>query len=451
MGPRNSGKSYGMSRECMMRAVAQRPDNHGIRRVRAAIIRNTYRELEDTTLQTWLRAFPESEFGKFTYHGMIHRIRFDDLEADFIFRSLDRPEDIKKLLSMELSFAWINEAREIYSKSLVMGLLDAIGRYPSLEDGGPSWWGIFMDTNPPDTDHWWYRTFEEQRPPNWEFWKQPGALQEVDGRFVENQAAENISNIVGGFEWYLSRSIAASLDHTRVYYCNQYGFVVDGRPVFPEYHDNLHSSPEILKPVPGLPIYVGLDFGLTPAALFGQRLSNGRWIWFDELVTEEMGIQRFSELLIPKLNQYQSWNIKIFGDPAGNTRAQTDEKTCYQILDAAKIKAEPVPSNVFTLRREAVATSLRRLIDGKPGLVISPTCKVARKGMAGGYYFKRVQVIGEERYMDEPYKNQYSHVCEAGQYAMLGAGEGDILTKTESFLKMNVPPMRQHAQHGWML
>ncbi len=63
--------------------------------------------------------------------------------------------------------------------------------------------------------------------------------------------------------------------------------------------------------------------------------------------------------------------------------------------------------------------------------MISPACKVARKAMAGGYHFKRIQVSGDERYHDEPNKNIYSHVAEAGQYAMLGAGEGDVLTKRE--------------------
>jgi hypothetical protein len=29
-----------------------------------------------------------------------------------------------------------------------------------------------------------------------------------------------------------------------------------------------------------------------------------------------------------------------------------------------------------------------------------------------------------ERYADKPLKNRYSHVVEAGEYAMVGAGEG---------------------------
>jgi hypothetical protein len=49
--------------------------------------------------------------------------------------------------------------------------------------------------------------------------------------------------------------------------------------------------------------------------------------------------------------------------------------------------------------------------------------------MAGAYRYKRVQVIGHERYQDKPDKGIYSHVCEALQYDCLGAGEGNALVK----------------------
>ncbi len=68
--------------------------------------------------------------------------------------------------------------------------------------------------------------------------------------------------------------------------------------------------------------------------------------------------------------------------------------------------------------------ALNRLVDGRPGLLISPKCKITRKGMAGGYHYKRVQVVGDERYHDKPNKNRFSHPCDAAQYMMLGAGEG---------------------------
>ena len=44
---------------------------------------------------------------------------------------MDRPEDVKKLLSLELTGIWINEAREI-PKSIVDACTMRVGRYPSM-------------------------------------------------------------------------------------------------------------------------------------------------------------------------------------------------------------------------------------------------------------------------------------------------------------------------------
>lgn len=435
IGPVRSGKSTAMCMEIMRRACQQRAFK-GVRHSRWAIVRNTYPELRDTTLKTWLMWFPEEHFGKFNWQQMTHHVEFylQDgtlVRAEVLFRALDRPNDVRKLLSLELTGGWINEAREV-PKAIVDALGDRVGQYPSKMIGGCTWRGVMLDTNPPDEDHWLYKLAEEERPEGWDFFKQPGALIEKDGKFLPNPAAENIENLNEGHNYYLTRLAGKSPDYIRVYYCAQYGFVIDGKPVFPEYVDAVHCSHEILKPERDLPVYIGLDFGLTPAALFAQRLINGRWIWIDELVSDNMGISRFAELLGNKIHrEYPGFEFKIYGDPAGQQRAQTDEKTCFQILHAKGIQAVPAPTNDWTTRREAIAVPLSRLIDGKPGLIISPKCKMARKGLAGGYCYKRLQVVGDERYRDKPDKNIYSHVIDAAGYAMLGGGEGNRIVTGE--------------------
>jgi hypothetical protein len=454
MGPRGSGKSTHMSWELMYRGCSQKPGPDGIRRTRFAVIRNTYPELRDTTLKTWLTWFPEEYFGKFNRHDMVHNISFRDVNMEVIFRALDRPEDIKKLLSLELTGAWINEAREVV-KGVIDGLIDAIGRYPRMQDGGPTWKGLLLDTNPCDTNNWWYKTFEQKKPDGWVLFKQPGGLMEVDGKFVINPEAENIANLDGGYGYYLKGAAGASLDHIRVYYCGYYGFVKEGRAVYPEFYDHVHILPEPYLPHPALPVFVGLDFGLTPAAVFAQRQANGQWVWFKEIVTQDIGVERFAQIhLKTVLNQYSGFKIYVYGDPAGSVRTQTDEKTCYQILESEGISAEPAPGgNTLTLRREAVASALSRLIDGKPGLMISPECEMLRGAFQGGYHFRRVQVSGDERFQEQPEKNMYSHVSEAGQYLMLGAGEGDALLAYEEpkLLKNYNRMVSQYGENAWML
>jgi len=433
-GPVGSGKSTGCSAELMRRAAEQviSPDER--RHTRFAIIRNTYRELEDTTVKTWLDWWPESVFGRLNKNDMTQTMRWQDVEAEILFRALDRPDDIKKLLSLELTGAWVNEVREM-PKSIIDALGDRVGRYPAIKDGGCTWRGVIGDTNPPDEYHWIYLLAEEDRPEGWAFFKQPGGLIELpDGKFIENPDAENIANLEP--HYYLTRMAGKAVDHIRVYYCGQYGFVKEGKPVIAEYVDAMHCSHEILRPIPGLSLMIGIDFGLTPAATFGQRMPNGRLTCVDELVTEDMGAVRFGELLKAKLlSEYAPWVkqglVSMCGDPAGEQRVQTDERTPFQILNAIfkpiGIIAKPARTNDFTLRREAIAVPLSRLIVGKPGLIISPKCTITRKGLAGGYCYKRVQVAGQERYQDKPDKNKYSHPVESLGYMLIEAGEGDSI------------------------
>ena len=138
---------------------------------------------------------------------------------------------------------------------------------------------------------------------------------------------------------------------------------------------------------------------------------------------------KFGEILRQMIqNKYGKKIIaKIIGDPAGDYRAQTDESTPFQILRGAGIKAYPAPSNDVSLRIEAVNAPLTRLVEGKPGMLIDKSCKHLIKGFAGGYQYKRLQVSGE-RYTEKPDKNDYSHVHDALQYLLLGAGEGKKIT-----------------------
>ncbi len=426
IGPVGSGKSTAMCMEIMGRARRQAKGPNGVRHSRWAIVRNSYRELQDTTLKTWLAWFPEELFGSFNMSRMTHTIRDGNIELEVMFRSLDRPDDVKKLLSLELTGAWFNEAREM-PKTIIDAMGDRVERYPATKDGGCTWAGVIMDTNPPDTDHWWYRLAEEQLPEGWAFFHQPGGLLDLPGDkqacFAPNPHAENLTNLPPSY--YEKRMSGKSTDHVRVYYCAKYGFVQDGKPVYPEFHSQVHVTDKKLEPVRERPVYIGIDFGLTPAVVFGQKLISGRWQWLDELVTEDMGMVRFAELLATKCaSDFHGCEFLIFGDPAGTQRSQVDERTPFDILRASGMDARPAPTNDPMLRREAVALPLSRLVDGQPGLVVSPACRTLIKGMAGAYCYRRVQVLGEERYRDEPDKNRYSHVCDAAQYLMIGAGEG---------------------------
>ena len=419
MGPIGSGKSVACCAEIIRLAMLQEP-HLNIRKSRWAIIRNTYRELVDTTMQTFFDWFPK-EIGFWRAQDMkwtLNKILSDgtEIHLEILFRALDRPNDIKKLLSLELTGGWINECREIPKQVLDM-LQGRVGRYPSKRDGGPSWFGIIADTNPPDSDHWWYKLFEESNPQGFHLYRQPSGT---------SDSAENLQNLPKNY--YINMMQGKDQEWINVYVHGNYGFIADGKPVWPEYKDDVHVAKEELIKFGGT-IYIGIDFGLTPAAVFGQILPSGQFQVIDELVTEDMGAVNFGRLLNEKIQRdYCGCEVEIYADPAGEQRSQTDEQTPFQILWNQNIEAWPTYTNDFTIRREAVADYMNRLtpLTGESAFLLCPVkAKMVRKSCAGGYKYRRMQVSGQERFQDKPDKGRYSHTGDALQYLFLGAVGGD--------------------------
>jgi hypothetical protein len=99
------------------------------------------------------------------------------------------------------------------------------------------------------------------------------------------------------------------------------------------------------------------------------------------------------------------------------------------MLDQDGISAFPTYTNDPLIRREVVAEFLLRMdFTARPAFRIMRGCQTFRKSMNGGYKYKRLQVVGEERFQDIPDKNKYSHIADAGQYLFLGAvGDSRVL------------------------
>jgi len=441
-GPVGSGKSVSCCVELFRRSLQQKKGPDGMRKSRWAVIRNTNPQLKTTTIKTWLDWFPEEDWGKFLWSvPYTHHIKKNDLDLEVIFLALDRPEDVKKLLSLELTGIWVNEAREI-PKSIIDACTMRVGRFPSMKDGGCTWTGVICDTNAPEEDHWWpimagevpvpdHIGREEAKmlvkPDNWDFFIQPSGMREEKNEegdvesYVPNEAAENKNNMRQ--DYYSNIVQGKTKSWIDVYVMNRFGSIQDGKPVYPMFASDMHVAKEEIPVASGMPVYIGIDFGLTPAAIIGQKI-RGRWMLLQEIVAFDMGIVRFAEVLRHEIStRYNDCEIIIFGDPAGDFRAQTDESTPFQIMRGAGLNARPAPSNDVSLRLESVSAPLSRMVEGLSGLLIDQRCRTIIKGFEGGYQYKRIQVSGE-RYADKPDKNHFSHIHDALQYMMLGAGEG---------------------------
>lgn len=441
-GPFRSGKSTASVMKLILNAQRQVPGPDGVRRRRTAIIRNTYPELRTTTMPTWFQWVPKNkgawrEAGPPMHHIVDAR---NKLDWEIWFVALDRPDDVSKLLSMELSDAWVNEAREI-PKAIIDALTGRIGQYPARWQGGCTRPQLIMDTNPPDTDHWWYVLAEkdmstERNRQIIQSVQEAEASLRAQGMLAEGQKlfsfhaqpsgrsrqAENTRNLRGGY--YELLMAGKSPEFIRVYVDGEYGFVMDGRPVYPDYKDSVHSRE--FEVVPGVGIRIGFDFGLTPAATISQRLASGRWLVHDEFVSERLGVQTAAQEVARRIKE--RWpNAKVISvrcDPSGDAGKDVDPNTPIKILQANGFRiAQPAPTNDSMRRRSGLSFLLKNLVDGEPGILIHKRCATLRKGLSGGFHFRRLQVTGEDRYRDVPEKNIYSHVCEALEYDVVSAGE----------------------------
>lgn len=413
VGPLGSGKTTAAVIEILRRAALQAPGPDGVRRSRWAIVRNTFSDLKTTTIKSWSQWCPP-QFGKLTMgtSPIVHSIMAAGLDLEVFFLPLDSEDDVRKLLSLELTGLWIDEAREI-PKAILDAATGRVGRYPGKLQGGCTWSGVIATSNPSDTESWLYK-LAANPPEGYEVFRQPGGL---------TAEAENLANLPPNC--YQRIAVGKDAEWLKVYVGGEFGFLVEGKPVYPNWRDSVHVAPEPIQPVPTMGLAIGADFGLTPCAIIGQALPDGRIVILDELVTEDTGIVRFADLLTRYMAQhYPGFDVVgAWGDPAGTARGGHDERTVFDILnERTPWRWRPAPTNEVTLRIESVSHALGRMVDGRPGFLLSPTCATLRKGFCGGYHFKQVRSGNGATFHEVPAKNAFSHPHDALQYLVLGMG-----------------------------
>lgn len=414
VGPFGSGKSSGCVIEIPRRAQGQLPSPDGIRRTRFAVVRNTYRQLKDTTIKTFFHWFPPGQWGQWFKQEMRYEMRLDrETETEVLFRALDRPDQVGNLLSLELTGAWINEARET-PLQIIDAMDGRINRYPAMEDGGATWAGIWMDTNPPDLDSWWYDSFEDNPKLNWEVFRQPSGL---------SPEAENLPNLPHGY--YQDLTNGKSKQWTAIYVEGKYGAVAEGMAIYrAEWNEQLHLADKPLEPDPGLPLLIGYDFGLMPAAVIAQLTPLGQLRVLDEVCGNDLGFRRLYTSGIHPLLATKYRGYKIIwgsGDPSGSARHETDERCAFDVVRECGLPVEAAYSNAEKTRWEAVRWFLTRLADGMPAFLLSPTCRLLRRGFNGSYHLRKVYITGLERYEQHAFKNEVSHPHDALQYLCMRA------------------------------
>jgi hypothetical protein len=141
-GPVGSGKTTACIMELLRRAIQQEPGQDGLRYTRFAIVRQTLRQLRDTVLRdarVWLQGLGEWKVSENTYY-----LEFGDVRSEWLFIPLENPEEQARLLSAQLTGAWISEGIEsdfgISSMNFHHGV-SSCGKFVSMimpyHDGAP--------------------------------------------------------------------------------------------------------------------------------------------------------------------------------------------------------------------------------------------------------------------------------------------------------------------------
>jgi hypothetical protein len=183
-------------------------------------------------------------------------------------------------------------------------------------------------------------------------------------------------------------------------------------------------------PVRDLPVRVDFDQGLHPACLLRQNMPDGQLRWLDELYSDGGAVDLCDQLrrLIGSAKYAGCRVIGGKGDPMIVTRSGNDAESWADVVNrlmgwTGHSRLMPAQTNDPDKRQGVVRYRLKtNTATGQPGLLVSSTCKIIRKGFNSTYRFKAV--MGRQgEYRDIPDKIfPVADLHDAGQYGAMDDG-----------------------------
>lgn len=454
-GPVGSGKTTACLFELFRRACEQEPAPDGYRYTRFAIVRQTLKQLKDTVLKditSWLKGIATYKVSDNTIY-----VEIGDVRSEWLLIPLDDPDDQRRLLSMQLTGAWMSECIEM-DVAIISPLAGRCGRYPSAAQGGCTWHGIIADTNMPTEGSPWHRFMDVETPPDWGIFIQPsGMSEEAENLEWLMQTPETLKlppqdplRKAQGRKYYERFIRSNSPDWCLRYVHAQYGNDPSGSAVFRECFKTAFHVTDELEPVSSYPLLMGLDFGRDPCAVICQMDHKGRLLVLEEIIAEDVGLEvQLQRGIKPALmnDRYLGKSIVVVGDPAGRQRSTLYEETSFDLIKRYGLRAYPAPTNDIDKRIGAVEAWLLGSRDGGAALLIDRSrCPTLIRALSGGYRYAKMK-NGQRK--PTPEKNDFSHIADAFQYACVTAhgGMGEMIAN-----RLTGGPKRQRqrvAAGGW--
>lgn len=431
VGPLGSGKTFAAITKILACLHNQTPDKNNVRRSRWCVARNSFPDLISATIPDFRSITDHLPFSKFTMGQVItwkakyRRTDGTTVEAEVMFRSFDGMQDVKKARGMQLSGVFIDELAEFNKENFDM-LIGRVKRYPSKSDVPDAKFHVLATSNACARDNWLAEIALGHKPDGWWVGIQPGGVVKKGNQWVENPNAENYKNLADGY--YKGQLGNKKESWIRQNLANEFVHHSDGRPIHPDFSETMHTAE--LVPTYGMPIFLGMDWGRTPAAVICQQMPNGQWRVLDEIVLENAGSDKLGKAVRRMLNsKYSGFTVDTAtGDPSGTAMTQARDETPFDLFNEnSDLVAMPAHTNDPEIRFASLDNLLTTIIDGEPAIQINIDCTTLIKGLAGSYQFRRIQVTGEDRFRDQPDKGPESHVCEGLHYCLLGAGESEKL------------------------
>lgn len=294
-----------------------------------ALIRDTWENMQRTTLQEFFSWFPPGA-GWGEYNKGERTFTWAPAEmggAQVFFMGMDERADASKIASMPLAGVGFDEpcpadieksgGIDEFIFTTAMGQL----RWP-----GAKWYACKLAQNNSDEFHWTFRRFIDPGTPKGDFELKPD--QTPGFALWQPVSPENLKNLPSGYyerqrreyESMGRKDLAARFVDGKV--TNQQ----IGEAVTPEWRDDVHLSPMEMRPVRGCELILCWDWGLTPVCVITQVAPSGAWLWLHACVGEGMGAyQLVREQVKPTLRRkFKNFRLWHTGDPSGAHRDQSD-------------------------------------------------------------------------------------------------------------------------------